>query len=139
MDLDTARRHIQASLERMRVAYLQPVFDEWAILGVAPKTGGVLAYFGPRPDAFRRALTDDAEPLRALTAGKSFTEGDLEFVPDAVKTRYDAFMKIGASSYLVLNHTVRSMEEIRGDAKWLNAQAMLFDLSEKFRADPLEE
>ena len=81
---------------------------------------------------------DDAEPLRARTAGKDFAEGDIEFVPDAADTRYDAFMKIGATSYLVLNHTVKTMDEIRADAKWLGAQAILFDLSEKFRADPLE-
>lgn len=137
MDLDTARRHIQSSLERMRIAYIKPVFDEWAILALAPKSGGILAYNGPRPDGFRRNLTDDAEPLRARAAGQQFSEGDIEFVADAADTRYDAFMKIGPSSYLVLNHTVRTMTEIRGDAKWLAAQALLFELSEKFRADPL--
>jgi hypothetical protein len=138
MDLTTARQLVQSTFDRMRIAYLQPVFDEWAILGLAPKSGGILAYQGPRPEAFRRALPQDAEPLRAGTAGRNFAEGDLEFVPDAADTRYDAFMKIGPTSYLVLNHTVRSMAEIRGDAKWLAAQAILFELSEKFRADPLD-
>ncbi len=122
----------------MRVVYLKPVFDEWAILGRAPKTGGVLAYSGPRPDAFRRTFGQDVEPLRAVASGQSFSEGDIEFVPDAAKTRYDAFIKIGAASYLVLNHTTRSMAEIRAEPKWLNVQAVLFELSEKFRADPLE-
>lgn len=122
----------------MRACYLKPVFDEWAILAVPAKSGGVVAYHGPRPDAFRRNLAVDAEPLRAATAGKTFAEGDLEFVPDAADTHYDAFMKIGPASYLVLNHTVRTMQEIRADAKWLGVQAILFELSEKFRADPLE-
>jgi hypothetical protein len=137
MDLETARRHIQTTVDRMRAAYLQPVFDEWAILAIPAKTGGVIAYHGPRPDGFRRNLATDAEPLRARAAGKQFTEGDIEFVPDAADTRYDAFMKIGASSYLVLNHTVKTMTEIRADSKWLAAQAFLFELSEKFRADPV--
>ncbi len=137
MDLETARRHIQAAVEQMRSAYLKPVFDEWAILAVPTKTGGVVAYAGARPDAFRRNLPDDAEPLRAITAGKTFTEGDIEFVPDAADTRYDAFMKVGPASYLILNHTVKTMDEIRTDAKWLGAQTALFALSEKFRADPL--
>ena len=122
----------------MRACYLKPVFDEWAILAVPAKTGGVVAYQGPRPDAFRRNLPDDAEPLRAITAGKKFSEGDIEFVPDAADTKYDAFMKIGPTSYLVLNHTVKTMTEIRADAKWLGAQGVLFELSEKFRSDPLE-
>ncbi|MBI4625219.1 MAG: hypothetical protein HY736_18615, partial [Verrucomicrobia bacterium] len=102
------------------------------------KPGGVLVYEGPRPDQFRRTLADDAELLRLHATGKQFTEGDIEFVPDAGNTRYDAFMKIGPSSYLVLNHTKRTMAEISADAKWLGAQPVLFELSEKFRADPLE-
>jgi hypothetical protein len=137
MDLETARRNIEATVDRMRACYLQPVFDEWAILSIAPKGGGVIAYNGPRPDVFRRRVPDDAEPLRAITSGKEFTEGDIEFVPDAADTRYDAFMKIGAASYLILNHTVKTMTDIRADKKWLGAQAALFELSEKFRADPL--
>ena len=137
MDLENARRNIEATVERMRGAYLQPVFDEWAILSLAGKGGGVVAYSGPRPDVFRRQLPKDAEPLRAITAGREFAEGDIEFVPDAADTRYDAFMKIGPASYLVLNHTVKTMTEIRADGKWIGAQAALFELSEKFRADPL--
>jgi hypothetical protein len=137
MDLETARRLIQNAVDRMRAAYLKPVFDEWAILAVPAKSGGVIAYSGPRPELFRKNLADDAEPLRVRAAGRDFSEGDIEFVPDAADTRYDAFMKIGPASYLVLNHTVKTMTEIRADAKWLGAQAPLFELGEKFRADPL--
>jgi hypothetical protein len=138
MDLETARKNIVATIDRMRAAYLQPVFDEWAILALTGKAGAIVAYFGPRPDQFRRNLPQDAEPLRAITAGKKFFEGDIEFVPDAADTRYDAFMNIGPQSYLVLNHTVKTMNEIRADSKWLGAQSALFELGEKFRADPLE-
>lgn len=121
----------------MRAAYMRPVFDEWAILALGDKGGSVVAYQGPRPDVFKKQLPEDAEPLRARTKGKEFAEGDIEFVPDAADTRYDAFMKIGATSYLVLNHTVKTMNDIRADGKWLGVQAVLFELSEKFRADPL--
>jgi hypothetical protein len=139
MDLETARRHIQAAVERMRASYLKPVFDEWAILSIPAKSGGVIAYTGPRADEFRAKLREDAEPLRAAAAGKQFTEGDIEFVPNAADTHYDAFMKVGPTSYLVLNHTVKTMEEIRVDPRWLGAQAVLFELSEKFRSDPLTQ
>lgn len=138
MDLASARQHITKAFERMQACYLKPVFDEWAILAVPASTGGVVAYHGPRPDAFRRNLADDAEQLRAVAAGRKFAEGDMEFVPDAGSTRYDAFMKVGPTSYLILNHTVKTMTEIRADGKWLGAQAVLFELSEKFRVDPLE-
>ena len=137
MDLETARRHIQGSLERMRALYRQPVFDEWAILGRSGGTGSVLAYGGPRAEAFRRNVAKDAEPLRDRTAGQPLAEGDIEFTPDGVGPRYDALVKVGATSYLVLNHTGKSMVEIRADPKWLSAQTALFELSEKFRADPL--
>lgn len=121
----------------MRASYQQSVFDEWAILSVPVKSGGIVAYAGPRAATFRRQLPRDAEPLRKITAGRDFAEGDIEFVPDAADTHYDAFMKTGPASYLILNHTVKTMNEIRADAKWLVAQAALFELSERFREDPL--
>lgn len=122
----------------MRAAYLQPVFDEWAILSMSAKGGGVVAYQGARAELFRKNLPNDAEPLRKRAAGKQFAEGDIEFSEDAAGTKYDAFMKIGGTSYLVLNHTGKTMVEIRADGHWIAAQAVLFELSEKFRADPLE-
>lgn len=122
----------------MRAAYLRPVFDEWAILALAGKSGAILAYQGPRPEVFRRNLATDVEPLRSGTAGKPLVEGDLEFASDAAGTKYDALIKIGPASYLVLNHTAKSMAEIRTDPKWLEAQKALFELSEKFRSDALE-
>jgi hypothetical protein len=137
MDLETARKHIQTCLEKMRLAYSRPVFDEWAILAPT-QAGGILAYNGPRPDVFRKQLPEDSEQLRARAAGKEFHEGDIEFVPDAKETRYDAFVKVGPMTYLVLNHTVKTMNEITADGKWLGAQKILFELTEKFRADPLQ-
>ncbi len=138
MELAPARRHIQTCLERMRAAYLKPVFDEWAVLTLPGKTPGIVAYGGPRAETFLQNLPDDAEPLRARATGKEFTEGDIEFTPDGTGTRYDAFMKIGPTSYLILNHSTKTMTEIRADAKWLLAQPALFELTEKFRVDPLE-
>jgi hypothetical protein len=139
MDLATARRSIQTALERMQVSYGQPVFDEWAILALPGPQGGVLVYQGPRRESFLANLARDTAPLRASTVGRAVAEGDIEFVPDAKDTPHDAFMKIGPSSYLVLNHTVKSMMDIRADSRWLAAQAELFALSEKFRSDPLAE
>jgi hypothetical protein len=137
MELETARRHIQSCLERMRACYLQPVFDEWAILA-ASAPGGVAAYEGPRPDRFRRELPGDTELLRSTTRGKEHADGDLEFVSDAVDTHYDAFVKAGPGCFLILNHTKKTLKEIRADPKWLDAQAVLFELTEKFRVDPLQ-
>jgi hypothetical protein len=137
MDLATARQHIQSSFERMRALYTKPVFDEWVILSLSAKPGAVLAYQGARAESLRAQLADDVEPLRALAAGRAFAVGDFDFALEAAGPRYDALIKIGAASYLVCNNTAKTMQEIRGDARWLKAQAAFFELSEKFRADPL--
>lgn len=137
MDLAAARTHIQAALTRMNVAYGQPVFDEWAVLGLGGNSG-VHAYSGPRPDQFRRNMPDDAAPLRAEAAAQPSGVGDIVFALEAGGTRYDAFVRLGESSYLVCNHTARTMAEIRTNPGWLNAQPVLFELGEKFRTDPLD-
>ena len=138
MDLAVARTHITAALARMNAAYGQPVFDEWAVLGLGGP-GGVFAYSGPRPDRFRRQMPDDAAPLRAEAAGQPSGIGDIVFALEAGGTRYDAFLRLGQASYLVCNHTTRTMAEIRTNPGWLKAQPVLFELGEKFHADPLEE
>lgn len=138
MDLVAARTHVAAALTRMNTGYGQPVFDEWAVLGLGGKHG-VLAYVGPRPDSFRRSLPDDAAPLRAEAAGQPNSIGDLVFAIETGGTRYDVFLRLGESSYLVFNHTAKSMADIRANPGWLKAQGVLFELGEKFRADPLVE
>ncbi|MEY2877961.1 MAG: hypothetical protein RLZZ15_341, partial [Verrucomicrobiota bacterium] len=65
--------------------------------------------------------------------------GDLVFALDAAGTGYDVFLRLGATSYLVCNHTDRALAKIREHPGWLGAQAVLFELGEKFRADPLVE
>ena len=50
---------------------------------------------------------------------------------------YDALMMLGPTSYLVCSHTEKSLGEIRADPNWLKAQAIFFELGEKFRNDPL--
>ena len=69
--------------------------------------------------------------------GRPLTVGDFEFAQDAAGPRHDALMKIGPSIYLVCNNTSKTMAELRADPQWLKAQAAFFELSEKFRADPL--
>jgi hypothetical protein len=136
MDLAHARLHIQTAFANMDALYHRPVFDEWAILASAHRNG-VVAYSGPRVENFRQNVSADAEPLRLNTAGRPFEAGDFDFAVDAAGTRYDACMKLGEAAFLVCNHTTRAMTEIRRDPKWLKAQAVFFELSEKFRADPL--
>jgi hypothetical protein len=137
MDLATARLHIHAALERMRAVYGAVVFDEWALLSLAAKHGGVLAYQGPRVESFRLQLTADSAPLREASAAEPTEVGDLVFALEATGTRYDALLRVGEASYLVCNHTQKTMLDIRAEAGWLKAQGLLVELGEKFSVDPL--
>jgi hypothetical protein len=138
MDLATARQQIVSTLERMQTLYTKPVFDEWAILSLGAKHGGILAYVGPRMENFKQQLPADVEPLRAQVADRNLEVGDFEFTSEGAGTRHDVLLKVGASSYLVCNNLAKAMPAIRADARWLKAQAAFFELSEKFRADPLK-
>jgi len=137
MTLEAAKTLITAALGRMNALYSKTVFDEWVILSLEAAQGRILAYTGPRAERFQRDFRADVGPLRAEMAGKHFAVGDFEFAPEATGTRYDVCLGIGGSSYLICNHTGKSMAEIRKDPHWLEAQKAFVEMSEKFRADPL--
>ncbi len=137
MNLDSARSLISAALARMNALYNQTVFDEWVVISLQPDRGGVLAYQGPRAESLRKQFADDVAPLYAEMAGKHLETGDFEFAPAASGTRFDACLRVGPASYLIANHTGKSMAQIRGDPRWLQAQKAFLDLSNRFRADPL--
>jgi hypothetical protein len=138
MNLDSARSLVTAALGRMNALYSQIVFDEWVVVSLQPDGGGILAYQGPRAKSFRKQFAADVAPLYAEMAGKRLEVGDFEFAPAAAGTRYDACLRVGAASYLIANHTGKSMAEIRRDPRWLQAQKAFLELSSRFRADPLE-
>ncbi len=138
MDLDSARTLITAALARMNALYSQTVFDEWVVVSLQPERGGILAYHGPRAENFQQQFAYDVAPLYGEMAGKHLEVGDFEFAPAAAGTRFDACLRVGATSYLIANHTGKSMSQIRGDPRWLQAQKAFLDLSNRFRADPLE-
>ncbi len=138
MNLDSARSLITAALARMNALYSQTVFDEWVVVSLQPDRGGILAYHGPRAESFQKQFADDVAPLYGEMAGKRLEVGDFEFAPAATGTRFDACLRVGAASYLIANHTGKSMSQIRGDPRWLQAQKAFLDLSNRVRADPLE-
>lgn len=139
MKLVAANSLITAALGRMNALYNRTVFDEWVVVSLQADGGSILAYRGPRAESYRRQFAADVGPLRAEMAGKRFDVGDFEFAPAATGTRFDVCLRIGETSYLIGNHTGKSMAEIREDARWLQAQKAFVELSNKFRADPLEQ
>ena len=138
MKLEPAKALITAALGRMNALYQRTVFDEWVVVSLQDERGRILAYHGPRAENYRRHFTEDIAPLRAEMTGKQLGVGGFEFAPEAAGTGFDACVRTGEASYLLCNHTGRSMAEIRGDPRWLQAQKAFVELSEKFGRDPLE-
>lgn len=138
MKLDAAKIHIAEVLERMNALYHATVFDEWVIVSLYSGRSRILAYSGPRGESYQQRFSADIGPLRSEMKGKQLAIGDFEFAPAATGTRYDACLRLGAASYLICNHTTRSMTQIRQNPNWIEAQKPFVELSEKVRADPLE-
>jgi hypothetical protein len=138
MKIDAVRSLVSDVLKRMDALYNGAVFDEWVVVSFQAGRGGILAYSGPRAESYQRRFTTDVTPLRTEMAGKHLAVGDFEFVLEATGTHYDACLRVGGASYLICNNTAKSMAEIRKSPGWLKAQKPFVELSEKFRADPLE-
>lgn len=138
MDLSTARTTITQALERMGAAYYRDVFDEWAIVAIGAKHGGLIAYHGMRAADFVRNFQSDVLLLRRALESRPLGAGDFDFVARADGTQHDVGLKIGSDSYLILNHTAKTMAEIRADPRWPHAEPFFTALAERFRDDPLE-
>jgi hypothetical protein len=137
MKLDVARSLVADALQRMDALYNGTVFDEWVMVSFQAGRGGILEYCGPRAESYRRSFAADVAPLRSDMAGRRMEIGDFDFVSGATGTHYDACLRVGQASYLICNHTAKSMAQIRGSQDWLRAQKPFVELSEKFRDDPL--
>jgi hypothetical protein len=121
----------------MVALYGRPVFDEWAIVLIAEAKGWILDYTGPRRAAFQKNFLDDSVALTGELDPRRHGPGDFEFTPHGRGTRFDAFIVLGKSVYLLCNNTGSSMGELTKDPRWLNAQRPFATLSEKFRANPV--
>jgi hypothetical protein len=138
MNLDTARNAIIAALGRMDIFFNKPVFNEWILVRLAAEQGAILAYSGPRADSYQRKFKDDLVLLRAELDQQHLAVGDFAFVHDAKGTRFDACIRMGHASYLICNHTEKSMTDIRQDPLWREAQIPFAELSQIFQRNPLE-
>jgi hypothetical protein len=138
MTLADAITLIRPQMQRLDALYGRPLFDEWAVLALEGQGGAtVAAYVGPREKVFAEEVGADTRALRAAAAQREFAAGDFEFVLDAAGAHLDAFIRLGASAYLVCNHTPGTMDDVRKDPAWKKAQAAWFSLAERFRADPV--
>ena len=137
MTLEQAKNLVGESLARMNQLYRDTVFDEWAIVRFREGKGLLLSYSGPRKQDFQENFLRDAGSLRAGLFGKNHPPGEFEFTRQSVGTGFESFLALGDGTYLILNNTVRSMDEIARNPLWISAQVPFAELSEAVREDPL--
>jgi hypothetical protein len=138
MKLEQSTELIKLCAEQMNARYKQVVFDEWAIVSLADHKGRLLAYIGPRKQGFQKNFLTDVGALRAGLLNQDYSVGDFEFERHGVGLAFESFMVVGEGTYLICNNTVQSMDAITKDPLWLGAQVPFVELSEKFRAHPLD-
>ena len=137
MRIREATSLIKTCAEKMNARYAKVVFDEWAIVSMTGRKGRLLAYQGPRKQAFQRDFLKDAGCLRTPLLTAEHDPGDFEFAPDGVGTGFEAFTALGSGVYLIWNNTALSMDGIAREPRWLAAQVPFVDLAEEFRANPV--
>ena len=137
MTLDEIMRLIRDCAKQMNDRYGKTVFDEWAVISLRQDQGRIIAYIGPRHDAFLTTFAKDLAPLRAELLSAKYGPGDFEFARHGVGTVFESFMVLAEGVYLICNHTTSSMNEIAKDPRWLNAQMPFAELSDKVRSSPL--
>jgi len=122
----------------MNTRYHGVVFDEWAVVSLSHKRGRILNYVGPRNDDFLKNFANDLGALRTQLLNPDHLAGDFEFARYGVGTMHEAFMVVADGIYLICNNTANSMEGISKDARWIEAQVPFVELSDRFRANPLQ-
>ncbi|MCX6926827.1 MAG: hypothetical protein NT154_27025 [Verrucomicrobia bacterium] len=138
MRLDAAIELIKTCAEQMNARYKKTVFDEWAVIWLGDHKGRVLAYIGPRKEGFQKNFLTDVGGLREGLLNTEYNVGDFEFARQGVGSAFESFMMLGKGIYLICNNTVQSMDAIAKDPRWLAAQVPFVELSDKFRADPVD-
>ncbi len=137
MTLDETIRLIRACAKEMSDRYGKSVFDEWAIVSLLQHQARILAYLGPRNDAFLKNFADDLGALRAELLNSKYSVGDFEFARHGEGTKFEAFMVLGKGIHLICNNTHATMHDITKDPRWLDAQVPFTELSDKVRSSPL--
>ena len=137
MTLDQAIKQLQLCAKKMNELYGKVVFDEWAVVSLMHHKARILAYAGPRNDAFLKNFANDLGALRAELLDSKYSVGDFEFARHGVGTGFESFMVLGEGIYLICNNTGASMNDIAKDPRWLNAQVPFAELGESIRANPL--
>ena len=138
MKLENCQVLIDKYIKLTNLLYGDILFDEWVVITFRDGKGKILSYWGTRKISFQENFTADISALSSAIKSGSYGVGDFEFDRHAVGTKVDAFIVIGANTFLLCNNLSKSMAEIVNDSKWLAAQSAFAELCDHFRNDPLQ-
>jgi hypothetical protein len=137
MILAQALEKMKHGSETMNARYGRVVFDEWAFVSLQSGRERIVAYEGPRREHFQQNFTSDLGGLRCELLTTKHEPGHFDFARQAVGTSFEAFICVGEELYLICNNTQLTMDQISGDARWLEAQKSFAALTDAFRSDPM--
>ena len=138
MTLSQTLDSVKRCSENMNAYYGKTVFDEWAIVSLQHGKERIVSYQGPRKEHFQKNFVNDLGGLRAEVLTTKHKPGHFDFSRHGVGTAFEAFVCAGDELYLLCNNTQSSMEDITKDGRWLDAQKAFAELTDKFRAEPLQ-
>ena len=138
MRLSRATELITACAEQMNARYEGVVFDEWAVLSLGTHRARLHYYVGPCKKGFRKNLLADPAALCADLALPDYGVGDFKLALTGVSPPFAGFMVLGRGRYLVCNNTVHKLDSLASSPRGLVSQVPFIQLSERFRASPLE-
>lgn len=137
MNFNDALFRVEGCLEQMKSLYGEPMFNEWLLADFRQGEGKALYYSGERNCEFESKFPSDFEGLIGLIATHDYQPGNFEFARLSGSTRYDAAITVAPRVYLVLNHTEKSMFQIRQKKTWVKAMVPFLELADHFQRDPL--
>jgi hypothetical protein len=138
MNFEKASQTISDCAIQMTRAYGSAVFNELVIVSFAGGREEVVGYVGPRPERVQNDFAQNLHRLKGELFSARHQTGEFEFARDAHGTHFDAFLVLGEWLYLICNNTTLTMDEVTAKPEWRKAQVFFFEMSEKFRADPLK-
>ena len=138
MKLEDCRALIDRYIKQTNLLYGGILFDEWAVVALRDKKGGLLSYWGNRKLDFQKNFAEDISALTSAINSDAYGCGDFEFARHAAGSKVDAFVVVGQDTYLFCNNLSKSMAEIANDSRWLTAQHAFVEMCDQFRNDPLQ-
>lgn len=137
MILAQALEKVKQASVTMNAQYGRVVFNEWAVVSLQAGRERIVSYEGPRKEDFQKYFGRDLGGLRADVLTTKHEPGHFDFARQAVGTNFEAFVCVGEEMYLICNNTQLTMDQIAGEARWLEAQKTFAALTDSFRADPV--